>query len=81
VKVLEKQVQRDVVKTAKQFGCEVLSFSQPFAAMQTRGVADLRIYHRARQRAVWFEVKAKGGKQSPGQKQFQELLSRVVSAT
>lgn len=73
----EKQIQRDVVKTTRQFGCEVVSFSQPFAAKQTAGIADLRIYHRQRKRSAWFEVKAAGGKQSPGQKVFQELVESV----
>ena len=71
-RVSEKTVQRDVVKTAKQFGCEVVSFSQPFAAKQTAGIADLRIRHRGRKRVAWFEVKAEDGEQSPAQKVFQE---------
>lgn len=77
MKLPEKTVQRNVVKTAKQFGCEVVKFSQPFGALQTRGIADLRIYHRQRKRAAWFEVKAVGGKQSPGQKDFQALVESV----
>ncbi|KKM54227.1 hypothetical protein LCGC14_1553570 [marine sediment metagenome] len=73
----EKQIQRDIAKTFKQFGCEVVSFSQPFAAKQTAGIADLRIYHRERKRSAWFEVKRPGGKQSPGQKVFQGLVESV----
>ena len=76
-RVPEKQVQRDVVTTAKQFGCDVVSFSQPFGALQTRGIADLRIYHRERKRSAWFEVKAAGGKQSTGQCEFQGLVESV----
>ena len=76
-RVPEKQIQHDVVKTFKQFGCEVVSFSQPFGALQTRGIADLRIYHRQRKRSAWFEVKAAGGRQSPGQCEFQELVESV----
>ncbi len=75
--VTEKQVQRDVIKNAKRFGCEVVSFSQPIGAPQTRGIADLRIYHRDRHQAAWFEVKALAGKQSPGQKSFQSLVESV----
>ena len=73
----EKQVQADVVKNAKRFGCEVVSFSQPFGALQTRGIADLRIYHRDRNQAAWFEVKTPTGKQSPGQVAFQSLVESV----
>ena len=73
----EKQIQRDIVTTAKRFGCDVVSFSQPFAAKQTRGIADLRIYHRERKRSAWFECKTLTGKQSPGQKSFQSLVESV----
>lgn len=76
-RVPEKQIQRDIIKTAKQFGCEVVSFSQPFAAKQMAGIADLRIYHRQRKRSAWFEVKAAGGRQSPGQRDFQGLVESV----
>ncbi len=77
MRVLEKTVQRDVIKNAKTFGCEVVSFSQPFGALQTRGIADLRIYHRDRNQAAWFEVKTPTGKQSPGQVAFQSLVEAV----
>ena len=82
-RTLEKEVQKDVAKTAKQFGCEVVSFSQPFQSAQTRGIADLRIYHRERNQAAWFEVKRDGGKQSPGQKSFQILapMTKKVERT
>ena len=76
-RTLEKDVQKDVIKNAKRFGCEVVSFSQPFGALQTKGIPDLRIYHRERKRSAWFEVKRDGGKQSPGQKSFQILVESV----
>ena len=76
-RVLEKTVQRDVIKNAERFGCEVVSFSQPFQSAQTRGIADLRIYHRDRNQAAWFEVKTPTGKQSPGQVAFQSLVESV----
>lgn len=77
MRATEKQTQRDIVTTAKRFGCEVVSFSQPFGALQTKGIADLRIYHRERKRAAWFEVKTPTGKQSSGQIWFQNLVESV----
>ena len=71
-RTLEKDVQKDVIKNAKQFGCEVVKFAQPFGSLQTPGIADLRIRHRGRKKAAWFEVKTPTGKQSPDQKVFQE---------
>ena len=73
----EKQIQRAIVKVLKQFGCDVVNFSQPFGALQTPGIADLKVYHRDRNRTAWFECKRPGGKQSPGQRAFQVLVESV----
>ena len=73
----EKQIQRDIVRTLEQFGCTVIRFSQPFGSLQTKGIADLRVYHRDRKVAAWFEVKRNGARQSPGQVEFQRLVESV----
>ena len=70
-------MQHEVKKLLKQFGCEVLDFSQPFRALQTRGIADLLVIHVERNRFAWMEVKAAGGKQSRHQLWFQVLVEAV----
>src|SRR3990170_3081657 len=71
---LEKAVQREVVKLYQTFGLEVVSFSHPWATMQTEGIADLRIYCRRKSLSWWHETKRPGGKQSADQVRFQELV-------
>lgn len=72
---LEKVEQWAIYKLARQVGCNVLWFSQPFRATQTKGIADLRIYPPKTRsledsRAVWFEVKKVDGPQSDDQATF-----------
>ena len=76
-RVPEKQVQKDVIKNAERFGCEVVRFSQPFGSLQTPGIPDLRIRHLDRNKVAWFEVKAKDGVQSKDQKAFQKSEEAV----
>jgi hypothetical protein len=80
-KVREKEIQRGIVRTYRQYGCWVVQFSQPFGALQTPGIPDLKVYHPETKTTWWHEVKRPKGKQSPAQQEFQrmaELCGEVV---
>lgn len=62
-----------MVALYKTLGCDVVSFSQPRATMQTEGIPDLKVYCRRKCLTWWHECKAPGGKQSPAQIEFEAL--------
>jgi hypothetical protein len=74
---LEKEIQRDVVKTYKALGCKVYNLSQARATKQAPGLADLWVVHLATgwshkgKSAWWHETKTPKGKQSEAQHEFQ----------
>lgn len=69
----EKMVERQCIKLYQTLHCDVVKFSQPHKATgQTRGIADLLVYYK--EHHWWHEVKRTGGKQSPHQKYFQEVV-------
>ena len=70
----EKQIERRCINFYKMLGCEVVKFSQPHRASQTRGIADLRVYHA--KGTWWHEIKTPTGKQSEWQRKFQEMVER-----
>jgi hypothetical protein len=70
----EKAEQLEVVRLYETLGCDVVSFSQPRATMQTEGIADLKVYCRRNGRTWWHEVKAADGVQSAAQSRFQQLV-------
>lgn len=80
--VSEKQIERACIDLYRKFGCSVVEFSQPHRARgQTRGIADLRVYMLRTNRGApkfpaswWHEIKRPGGKQSPGQVEFQRMV-------
>jgi hypothetical protein len=68
---VEKHEQWEIVKLFRSFGCTVYVLSQPRAAKQTPGLADLYVQHRSLGRAWWFETKRQvGGHVSPAQQDF-----------
>lgn len=74
---LEKEIQREVVKTYAGFGCKVYNLSQPRATKQTPGLPDLWVvclssgWSRQGKIAWWHETKTPTGKQSEAQREFQ----------
>lgn len=62
-----------MVQLYEAVGCEVVSFSQPRATMQTEGIPDLKVYCRRKGTTWWHETKREGGKQSPAQIEFEKL--------
>lgn len=71
----EKQIERMCIKLYQTCGCEVLKFSQPRNTMQTYGIPDLKIYHRAKQKTWWHEVKGPKGKLSEHQLKIMDLTT------
>ena len=73
----EKQVQQEVKNLAHLCGFDVADFSQPRASMQTPGIPDLLLHHRKRGFVVWVEVKRPGGKLSPHQKAWKQMVEEA----
>lgn len=69
----EKDEQLEVWRLYQAVGCDIVSFSQPRATMQTEGIPDLKVYCRRRKLTWWHEVKAPAGVQSKAQIAFEEL--------
>jgi hypothetical protein len=67
----EKDEQREIVRLYETLGCEIVSFSQPRATMQTEGIPDLKVYCRRKRLTWWHEAKAAGGMQSKAQVAFE----------
>lgn len=61
------------VKIMLALGFEHVSYSQKKRAKVTPGIPDHRFYHRARRLFVWWESKASWGRQSPAQRNYQEM--------
>jgi hypothetical protein len=86
-RALEKQIEKDSDDMMLKLGFEAIKFSHPGKTMQTPGISDRRYYRRPRviQRSdgqyvtkawcVWVELKSSTGRQRPGQKLFQELVT------
>lgn len=72
-KLSEKDVERLCDSLMSQLGYEIIRFSQARATNQTPGIPDRKYFHAVRGRAVWFECKREGGKQSTAQRRFQLL--------
>lgn len=76
---LEKEIQRDVVKLYRAHRCVVYNLSQARASKQTPGIGDLYVLwpemHFEGPAEWWHETKTGTGKQSPDQREFQELCS------
>lgn len=86
---LEKQIEHQCDVMMQKLGFEVIRFSHPGKTKQTIGIPDRRYMRRMfnrharavrRERCVWFECKAAGGRQRPGQKLFQELAMECGEA-
>lgn len=58
---LEKAVERDIINAAMDLGFDVTKYSQPRNTMQTEGIPDIRIRHRAKQFRAFVEIKRHGG--------------------
>ena len=71
-KPLEAAVQRDIKDAAWKLGFTVTEFSQPRATMQTPGIPDLYLQHRAKGFRCWVEVKREGGRLSTAQRAWLE---------
>lgn len=83
---LEKQIEHECDVMMQKLGFEVIRFSHPGKTKQTPGIADRRYYRRPNVSprrlgsgwtpiSVWFECKSAHGRQRPGQKLFQELVT------
>lgn len=70
---LEKEIQRDVVKLYTAFGCVVFNLSQARASKQTPGLGDLYVVHLTSMQVWWHETKTPTGKQSPAQREFENI--------
>lgn len=57
----------------RALGFDVVKFSQKRRSKVTEGVPDRRYYHRARRLFCWWEAKAEWGRQSPAQREFQDM--------
>jgi len=68
---LEKQVAYRVGKLYAGVGCSVYSTQQTRPSRQAIGLPDFWVMH-PRLGGFWHEVKREGGKQSPGQVDFQQ---------
>lgn len=71
----EKSIERGILNVFTLLGCEFLKFSQPRHTMQSFGIPDLLILHRAKGVAFWFEVKTPHGIQSQHQQAVEALLT------
>lgn len=74
---LERHEETMADRFMQTLGFTAIRFSQPRATMQTAGIPDRRYYHPGLGVALWYECKAPGGKQSPGQREFQRLCAAV----
>jgi hypothetical protein len=72
---LEKDIQRDVYKRYRNFGCEIYWLSQARETRQTPGVPDLIVFHPRSATAWYHEVKTPTGTVSPAQLHFLELAA------
>lgn len=89
---LEREVQRRVVALYKSAGCTVYSLSQGYrpggaghgTTRQTKGLPDLYVFppshHAVRGVSPWWhEVKRPGGKQTPEQREFEDLCFNTLA--
>jgi hypothetical protein len=73
----EKEIQAEIVKLYRAFGCRVYNLSQARATKQTPGLPDMWVVSmdsglaRASKLAWWHEVKTPKGEQSEAQREFQ----------
>lgn len=75
----EKDVEAQCDTLMRNLGWRLVRFSQPRHTMQSFGIPDRRYYPPKRSAITrcpfWFEVKKKGGKQRPDQKEFQQMCA------
>lgn len=79
----EREVKRAVIATYRRFGAVVANLDQGFrpggprhgTTRQTEGLPDLRVFYPPRRVSWDHEVKRPGGKQSPEQVEFEQLLT------
>jgi hypothetical protein len=71
----EKMEELYADRTARMLGYEIVKFSQPQRALQTRGIPDRLYLHPAHKLAIWAEMKSETGKLSPYQKALHEKLT------
>jgi hypothetical protein len=80
---LEKEIQAEVIKLYKAFGCAVYNLSQARASKQTPGLPDLVCFYEDQDKynnrsfSWWHETKTPSGKQSDAQVEFQIRCRRV----
>lgn len=74
---LEKEIQAQVMKLYRAFGCVVYNLSQARASKQSPGLPDLYVVHRGIHQAWWHETKTPFGKQSVAQKYFGEIHTKT----
>jgi hypothetical protein len=73
----EKEIQREVFRRLRSFGCEVYWLSQARVTRQTAGVPDLIAFHPRLGVMTYFECKTPRGKPSPAQVYFAELCEKT----
>jgi hypothetical protein len=70
---LEDEHQAESRKLMQALGFRVINFSQKRRAKVTPGIPDTKYYHVGRHLTLWHEDKAEWGRQSPAQRDFQEM--------
>jgi hypothetical protein len=69
----EDEHQAESRKLMQALGFRVINFSQKRRAKVTPGIPDTKYYHVGRGLTLWHEDKAEWGRQSPAQRDFQEM--------
>jgi hypothetical protein len=70
---LEDTHAEEADKTMRALGFEVVRLSQKRRSKVTEGIPDRKYYHRGRKLTFWYESKATWGRQSPAQREFQQM--------
>lgn len=70
---LEDDVQAEVRRLYVAAGCKVYWLSQKRKSGQSKGLADLFVFHRGRAISFWHECKRPGGELTDEQLEFREL--------
>lgn len=69
----EEEHQRESRKLMRALGFRVVNFSVKKHTKVTPGIPDTKYYHVGRGITLWHEDKAEWGRQSPAQRDFQEM--------
>lgn len=70
---IEDEHRREGRRLMLALGFEHKNFSQKRRSKLSEGIPDDRFWHRRRRLFVWWEAKAEWGRQSPAQRNFQEM--------